>query len=262
MIDLHCHLLPGIDDGAHSLEESLDMARCAVDDGITVVACTPHIYPGLYENTGAGIRLAISALQTALDEAGISLRLVEGADVQLALGMRDGLSDGSIPRLAGSKYFLFEPPHHVAPARLEDVAQDLLTAGFVPIVTHPERLSWIEDGYPIMIRLSEMGCWMQLTAGSITGMFGRRPQYWSERLLDEGRVHIIATDAHNLRRRRPVLSEARQAVARRLGEDAASDMVLRRPQGVLDDVTPNSLPATIGRRDEGGKGMFGLFRGR
>ena len=238
------------------------MARLAVDDGVTTIACTPHIYPGLYDNTGPVIREAILALQTEVEAAGLTLRLTEGADVQLALRMKEGLADGSIPTLAGSRYFLFEPPHHVAPPRLEDVAFELVAAGYVPIVTHPERLSWIEDGYPVMQSLFEMGCWMQLTAGSITGMFGKRPQYWAERMLDEGLVHIIASDAHNLRRRRPILSDARAAVAKRLSEDAAADMVLRRPQGVLDNVEPNSLPPPIAGRAEKSAGMFGLFRGR
>ena len=97
MIDLHNHLLPGIDDGAEDLAMALEMARMAVADGIHTVACTPHIYPGLYENTGEGIRAAIAALQAELDAAGIALKLVEGADVHLAPGLVDGIADRSVP---------------------------------------------------------------------------------------------------------------------------------------------------------------------
>ena len=93
-----------------------------------------------------------------------------------------------------------------------------IAAGYLPIVTHPERLSWIESHYEIMKRLAAGGAWMQLTAGAITGRFGKRPQYWAERMLDEGLVHLIATDAHNLRNRKPQMAEAVGMAAARVGE--------------------------------------------
>jgi protein-tyrosine phosphatase len=243
LIDLHCHILPGIDDGAPDLDTALEMARMAVADGITVTACTPHIYPGLYENDGDGIRAAIVSLQGHLDGAGIPLRLVEGADVHLAPDLVSGLKSGRVPSLNGSRYFLFEPPHHVAPPRIEDSAFALLAAGYVPVVTHPERLSWIDTHYDVFKRLARGGCWMQLTAGAVTGRFGRRVKCWSERMLDEGMVHLLATDAHNLGSRAPRLAEARDAAARRLGEEEATHLVSTRPQGILDNLPPSQLPA-------------------
>ncbi len=242
MIDLHCHLLPRIDDGAPDMATALAMARIAVADGITVTACTPHIYPGLYENDATGIRVAIQSMQNRLDQEGIALRLVEGADAHVVPDLVDGLRAGRIPTLAGSRYFLFEPPHHVAPPRLEDTAFNAMAAGYVPIVTHPERLSWIESHYPVFQRMARAGAWMQLTAGAVTGRFGRRPQYWAERMLDEGLVAIIATDAHRADRRPPLLAEARAAAARRLGESEADQLVRVRPQGVIDNVAPANLP--------------------
>ncbi|MDS4069917.1 MAG: CpsB/CapC family capsule biosynthesis tyrosine phosphatase, partial [Candidatus Competibacter sp.] len=125
MIDLHCHLLPGIDDGAPDLAISLAMARIAAADGIEVVACTPHIYPGLYENNGPAIRRAVSELQAHLDEAAIPLRLTYGADTHIAPDLVAGLREGRVPSLHGSRYFLLEPPHHVAPPRLEETVFNL-----------------------------------------------------------------------------------------------------------------------------------------
>lgn len=262
MIDLHSHLLPGIDDGAHDLDESLNMARLAVADGIEVMACTPHIYPGLYDNKGPDIRRRVGELQAALDENQIPLQLVAGADVQLAADMVAGLRSGHLPSLNKSRYFLFEPPHHVAPARMPDVIFELQAAGYVPIITHPERLTWIEGGYGVIQDAFDGGAWIQLTAGAITGMFGRRAQYWAERMLDEGRVHLVSTDAHNMRRRRPILSDAREAVARQLGRQAAEDMVSTRPAGVLVDRPPEDMPALIGAAPKGAprsawRGLFG-----
>lgn len=243
MIDLHCHLLPGIDDGAPDLEVALAMARCAVDDGIQVLACTPHIYPGLYENDRSGIEAAVIALQAELDQQGIPLRLVSGADVHLAPDLIARLRAQEVPTLAGSRYLLLEPPHHVAPPRLEESVFQLMAAGFVPVITHPERLSWIETHYEIMCRLSHAGAWMQITAGSVTGRFGRRPKYWAERMLDEGRVDILATDAHHIHKRAPLLAEAREAAATRVGSDEAWHMVRTRPQGIIDDSAPMALPS-------------------
>lgn len=228
------------------METSLAMARLAVEDGVRVLACTPHIYPGLYENSGPAIIQAVAALQAELDRAGIDLRLVAGADVHLTPDLVSGLKSGRILTLASSRYFLFEPPHHIAPPRLEESVFDVLSAGYHPILTHPERLSWIESHYEIMKRLAHAGVWMQLTAGAVVGRFGRRPKYWSERMLDEGIVHILATDAHNMRNRAPRLAEGRDAVAERLGEQAARDMVITRPMCVLDDLAPSQAPAPVG----------------
>lgn len=236
-------MLPGIDDGAPDLDEALAMARVAVADGIAVTACTPHIYPGLYENDAAGIRAAIAEFRTALRAEGIALELVEGADTHLAPDLLQRLRAGTIPTLGGSRYFLFEPPHHVAPPRLEESVFNLVTAGYVPVITHPERLTWIDGHYPLFARLVQAGAWMQVTAGAITGRFGRRVRYWAERLLDDRLVHIVATDAHRRDKRPPLLAEAREAVVARLGEKEALNQVRVRPRGILDDLPPGELPA-------------------
>lgn len=260
MIDLHCHLLPGIDDGAPDVETSLEMARIAVDDGIEMIACTPHIYPGLYENSGPDILRRVDELQIILNDAGIPLTLTSGCDAHLTPTMVAELKSGHIPTLAKSRYFLFEPPHHVAPPRLEESVFATIAAGYMPIVTHPERLSWIESHYETMKTMARSGAWMQLTAGSITGRFGKRPQYWSERMLDEGLVHIIATDAHNLRNRKPLMAEATRMVAERLGDDAARDMVLTRPRMVLENADPATGPMLVGAAPKPSGGLGALRR--
>jgi protein-tyrosine phosphatase len=243
VIDLHCHILPGIDDGADTLETSLAMARAAVDNGITVTACTPHIYPGLYENTAQGIAKARGALQAELDHRGIALKLSFGADTHLVPEVFEGLKSRRIPTLAGSRYLLLEPPHHVAPPRFEESVFQLQAGGYVPVITHPERLTWIEDHYDVFHRLALGGVWMQVTAGALTGEFGRRPKYWGERMLDEGVVHILASDAHGPTRRGPRLAEGFAAASRRIGASEALHLVETRPRGILDNVEPERLPA-------------------
>ena len=236
------------------------MARMACADGITVTACTPHILPSVYDNTGPAIKTATVSLQRALDQAGIPLTLVVGADVHVAPDLASGLRDGRVPTLHGSRYVLLEPPHHVLPPNLDEHIFRLHTAGYVVIVTHPERMTWIEASYPLMQRLVQSGVWMQLTAGSLMGRFGRQPRYWAERMLDEGLCHLLATDAHNTTSRPPYLAEAREAAAKRLGEQEATHLVMTRPQGVLNDVSPATLPAPVQRpREDSPSGWRRIF---
>lgn len=262
MIDLHCHLLPGLDDGSANLAVSLDMARMFCADGVTVVACTPHILPGLYHNEGPLIRRAVWELQRALDEAGIALTLVEGADVHLAPNLVAGLRDGRIPSLAGSRYVLVEPPHHVPPLRLEQAFFELLVAGYVPILTHPERLTWIAAHYDVMRRLARAGVWMQVTAASLTGDFGRQAEYWGKRLLEDRIVHILATDSHDATYRPPSLGRGRDAAERIVGALEAEHLVLTRPSGVIANRHPSSLPSAGGCAKSGDSDGCAIGDGR
>jgi protein-tyrosine phosphatase len=250
VIDLHSHLLPGIDDGASDLNVSLEMARIAVANGVTIQACTPHILPGVYNNVGPQIRLATLELQRHLDEHGIPLRLVTGADAHVTPHMVSALHSGAILSLADTRYVLVEPPHHVAPPRLECFFFELLAAGYVPILTHPERLTWIETHYAKFVQLFRAGVWMQITSGSLTGAFGRRPRYWAERMLNEALVQILATDAHGARRRPPDLAEGRAVAAKWLGEEEAEQMVSIRPRAILENLDPSEVSAPPG----GGEG--------
>lgn len=243
MIDLHCHLLPSVDDGAADLAMALDMARRQVAGGVSVVACTPHILPGLYPNTGPAIRAAVDDLRVRLAEADIPLTIVTGADVHIEPDIVEALQDGRSLTIADTRYMLIEPPHHVRPPRFDGILHDLMVAGYVPIVTHPERLSWVEDHYDLFVELAASGVWMQITSGSLTGFFGSACKRLAERMLDDGIVHILASDAHDTRRRVPDLWRGAAAAARRVGEAEARRLVLERPQAVLLDRDPAEAPA-------------------
>jgi protein-tyrosine phosphatase len=137
------------------------------------------------------------------------------------------------------------------PPRFEESVFALRAAGIVAVITHPERLSWIESHYPVFQRLVRGGAWMQVTSGSLTGRFGKRPQYWGERMLDEGLVHLLATDSHHIDRRPPLLAEGREAAARRVGAMEAENLVVHRPRAILNDSPMEAvaaLPAPPSRR--------------
>ncbi len=243
MIDLHSHILPGVDDGAPDINVALDMARMAVADGIRVMACTPHFMPGMYDNTAKDIRNRVSQFQSILKNEGIALNLVVGCDGHIRPDFLNRLRSDEILRLNDSRYVLFEPPHNIAPQRLDDLMFNILVAGYVPILTHPERLKWIEQNFDLVERMFQQGVWMQITAGSLTGRFGARPQYWAQKMLSQGMVHILATDAHNTKSRPPILSAAYEQAVREVGLDEARNLVLERPVSILDDIPAAQAPA-------------------
>jgi protein-tyrosine phosphatase len=242
LIDLHCHLLYGIDDGAADLEESLEMARLSVAVGVSFIACTPHIFPGVYNNSGSDIRIQIDALQSHLDEAGIECRLVSGSDLHVAPDLVAKLKSGEALSLNDSRYVLVEPPHHILPPNIEGLFFNLLSAGYVPILTHPERMSWIEREYDLIVRLVRSGVWMQVTAGALLGDFGSRPKKWSLQLLREGLAHVVASDAHGVSKRPPRMGEALGVLIELVGEEEALNLVQVRPEAILGNQAPSTVP--------------------
>jgi protein-tyrosine phosphatase len=241
VIDLHSHILSGLDDGAQDVAASVEMARMAVADGITAMACTPHVFPGKYPNSSATILPAMHALQALLDAQDIPLKLHSGADVHIAPDLVDRLSDGSVPTLNNSRYFLLEPPHEILPPRLEDFVSRLFQAGFVPIITHPERLLWAGRHYETIRRLADIGCPMQVTAGSIVGAFGAAATELAQRMLKESLVSFFASDGHGTTWRKPLLSEAYAAVAAQFGSEQAQKMFIDRPAAILANGEPGLL---------------------
>ena len=245
MIDLHSHILPGVDDGAPDLEAAIAIARMAVDDGIEVMAATPHFMPGLYDNEAHDIRARVAYLNDELHHRGINLAVVVGADAHIRPDLLNCLRQGEVLTLHDTRYFLFEPPHITAPQRLEELLFNIQVSGYVPILTHPERLKWIEQRYDLMVQLARAGVWMQITSGSLTGRFGSRAQYWGQRMLAEGLVQILATDAHNVSSRPPLLAESFSLACAEVGLDEATHLVLTRPQIVLENQPPENAPPVL-----------------
>ena len=278
MIDLHSHILPRLCDGAQDLTTALAMAKLAVADGTTHLACTPHIYPPVYCNDKQGIVLAMNELQKELDQNNIPLTLVIGADVNLNSNVMRGLKQGIIPTLNGSRYFLLEPPHHIPVPDFVGQVENFLYAGYIPVITHPERLHWIGDHYNDCIEAVKRGAWLQITAGATTGRFGSGAQKMAERFLKDGYVHVIASDAHDTQKRPPVLSDGVAVASRWLNNEAeVLRMVCDRPSAILANKNPEDVEnvlalSTFGRalnqieleqtttiRQNAASGWFGRF---
>jgi protein-tyrosine phosphatase len=243
LFDLHCHIIPGVDDGSPDLETSLAMAQMSASEGVRVIACTPHILPGVYDNTGPDIRSRVQTLQSHLDAAGIDCRLVVGCDAHIARDLVGKLRSGLVLSIHDSRYVLVEPPHHFLPPNVDRLFFDLLAAGYVPVLTHPERMCWADHNDDLLHRLIQSGAWMQVTAGSILGGFGQRAKRRAEQMLSQGWVHIVASDAHNTEHRPPTMGQAFRALCDLVGFDEAENLVKVRPGAILENRAPDSAPA-------------------
>lgn len=232
MIDIHCHILPGIDDGPTEWEESLAMCEMAVKDGIRTIVATPHVNNGSYFNSKEKIIEKIEELRERINGR-VELEILIGADTHVSFDLVDRLQSKEIPTINNKNYILLELPHELLPPNLESFIFDLKVMGITPIITHVERTLWIKRKFEELKKLIQKGALLQITAMSITGEFGRSAQQWSEKLLKENLVHIIASDGHSINGRPPILSRALNAASSIVGRDDAYAMVNDTPLKVI-----------------------------
>jgi len=228
-IDIHCHLIPGIDDGSQNWEETLAMARMAVNDGIGAIVCTPHQLHNYSKNQGDMIRQKTYELQGVLDKNGIDLLVLPGGDVRIEDGMVSKICRGEVMTL-GDKYrhVLLELPHEMY-IPLERLLDELASEGFIGILSHPERNQGILENPSVVPKLVDYGCLMQVTANSLTGTFGANLQKFTEELICQGLVHFVSTDAHSPKARRPLLRRAFDRVEQLVGWEVATNLCCRYP---------------------------------
>jgi len=232
MIDLHCHILPGIDDGAETLEEALSLAKHAVASGITRAIVTPHYVPGRYDNRKDDIRECARQFRAELAARKIPLEIGYAAEVHVTPEVLTLEESGTLPVLGtvdGFRILLLEMPDgHIAPGTDKLVAW-LLNRKIRPMIAHPERNKEVMRNIDKIGPLVEMGCWLQLTGGSVAGVFGPICKERSRQLLERGWVTVIATDAHNMTARKPELEPARLAAEDIVGEQESWRLVRDRP---------------------------------
>lgn len=256
LVDIHCHLLPGVDDGARDLDAALAMARMSVEEGVDTVVVTPHQCGAFEFNRGDDIRRRTAELQGELDARSVPLRVLPGADVRIDDGLIQGLESGDIVSLGDHRrHVLLELPHELY-LPLEPVLDGLERIGVVGVLSHPERNAGILARPRLLRPLVDRGCLMQVTAGSFVGGFGDDSQRLAERMAREGLIHFVSTDGHGPKQRRPRLGHALRAVAKLVGEDAAQRWCSENPRAVADgrEVTPGVSPVRAPRR---GWSLFG-----
>ena len=238
MIDLHSHILPKIDDGANNPADSLNMARQAIEAGVTHMMCTPHIMEGIYENTQLSIQAAYSLLTQALKDDGCSLKLSYAAEVRITPQILQWVNDNKIPFLGqwqGKHALLLELPHSHIPAGTENLVKWLLKHNVQPIIAHPERNRDIIAQYSKINMLKRAGCIFQVTAGSLTGRFSESIKTVAFKMLEDDLVNYIASDTHNVTRRPNDMGEAKKVVESEVGQQRALDLVLNVPLHITQD---------------------------
>lgn len=233
MIDLHSHILPGIDDGAANMQMALDMARYAAEDGVEVMACTPHFLPGVYDPDPADVVRRVADLNDRLLEEGIELALVTGCEAHVRPDMLKRLAAGQVLTFHFGRHVLVEMPPVTLPPNMDRFFLDLIRAGYKPVMAHVERYRWSERSMPFIQSLVVAGVLMQVTASSFFGDHGRAAQDLSMRLLDLGLVHLVASDAHDVTKRPPGLSRAFSLVRSERGPAEARQIFSERPEAIL-----------------------------
>lgn len=220
MIDLHCHILYGIDDGPKTIEESIEMAKMAVDQGITHILCTPHHLNREYTNPANQVIIKTNRLQKELEAQNIPLELYGGQEVHLSEKIIDEFKQHNILTVdLSEKYFLLEFPTTEIPIYANALIQQLIFMNKTPIIVHPERQKQFLEDPNLMIDYIDMGCLFQLTAPSICGHFGKKVKKVSELMIDHNLVHMIASDAHNTTTRPFMMDEAFNLVRKKYGKD-------------------------------------------
>ncbi|MEW5806656.1 MAG: CpsB/CapC family capsule biosynthesis tyrosine phosphatase [Acidobacteriota bacterium] len=235
VIDIHCHILPGLDDGIETMEDAIKACRIARKDGISGLVATPHFREGFFYATPTVIMESISLLKEAIAREGIDLDIFPGSEVHITDNIPGKIKDGSIITMnMTGRYLLLELPYQQYPVEFEKVIFSLKLAGITPILSHPERVKYFNDDIRRVAQAVELGSFVQITSSSIMGHFGEEVRDFSRECAARGLVHIIASDSHDTRSRAPELMEAYHAMATIVGEEDAFRMISDNPLAIVE----------------------------
>jgi len=241
-IDIHCHILPGIDDGPLSMEESSRMLEMAKDDGIAHIFATPHIIAGVYNNGASDI---IGSVERLRANASGKVDIHYGADVRITFDLIERIERREVLTLNGSRYMLIEFPEYSVPPHVDNLIFNLKHRGITPIITHPERHLRLMHDLSALSALRETGALCQITAMSITGGFGRSIRKVCFNMMEEELVDFVASDAHNAKGRPPILSKAYEEIKKEFGKDTSDRIFFSNP-GMIVKAAPKEMGSKTG----------------
>ncbi|MCQ8876518.1 capsule biosynthesis protein CapC [Pseudoalteromonas shioyasakiensis] len=233
MIDIHTHVLPGVDDGAKDLNDSLALLIVAKADGIERLVATPHIQPGRFNNDRTNLTHIFAKLKTAVSNANIDIELGLAAEARLDSELINLIKLRQVPfigKVESSDCLLLELPHSHVPLGYDKFVRWLLNENIRVLIAHPERNRGIQKDYSYISKLIDLGCEFQLTASSIEGLWGQNAQSLGEKMLLNGHANYIASDAHSIKRRPAILSRAKEKVINLLGEHRAHKLFVANPK--------------------------------
>lgn len=238
MLDVHCHILPEIDDGAQDLETSLKMARIAVENGTKAIAATPHAIEGKWLPTWQEIEEKCGQLRKVLEKEGIELPIYPGAEVAFSLDILDRIDGPGAYCINGGRYMLAELPALEIPGYAEDFLFRLQAKGITPILAHPERHPEIAKNPEILVDWINKGVLIQVNGPSVLGRMGERAQKTAELLLVNNMVHLIGSDAHSANHRNTNLAKVAEEIIRVVGKQRAETLLINNPTQIIkgDDI--------------------------
>jgi protein-tyrosine phosphatase len=220
LIDIHCHILPGIDDGAKTMEDSLSMAEAAVKEGIRSIIATPHHKNGKYDNTKEEIQIKVDKLNAALRAAQIDLNILPGQETRIYGEILEGIDKNEILTLNNTgKYLFIELPSNHVPRYTDKLLYDIQVKGMTPVIVHPERNQEIMERPDLLYQLVKKGALTQVTASSVAGYFGKNIKNFSLQLIDANLTHFVSSDAHNIANRSFKIVEAYDQIEKKYGID-------------------------------------------
>ena len=234
MIDIHCHILPGVDDGARTIEDSVAMARMALAAGTTTIVATPHMLHPQFHVPGPLAQTKVLEVRAALAAANVPVEVVLAGEIHWSADVEARLATGELlPLCEKRRYILFELPYSSVPHAFRDVCWKFHLAGIYPVLAHPERISELQEHPDRLEAIHDAGILVQVTAMSLTGDFGRRARKVSERWLEQGLVDVLASDGHSCRSRPPTMDVAAR-IARKTGGPTMEDWLTREaPRRIL-----------------------------
>ena len=235
MIDIHAHILPSIDDGPETIEESIEICKIAANDGIKKIVATPHTKDGVYEAKSDKILETVEALNLKLKENQIDIEILPGSETHIHEGLVESIRSGDVLTINnGGKFILFELPFVFIPPGTDKFVFNLKANGIVPIIAHAERISAFQKRPELVGQLVKVGALVQVNAPALTGRAGPVEKKCVEGFLKNRWVHFIASDVHSLTGRPPILSKAVECAAKIVGEEAARALVCRNPEQIIN----------------------------
>ena len=197
-VDIHSHILPAIDDGSNSIDESIDMLKAMQEAGYSKVITTPHIMVDVYKNNPKIIKQKLEFVREAISKEGVDIEIEAAAEYYLDDGFIKHLEDGDV-LIFGNNYLLFETSYVDRPINMEDMIFEIQSFGYTPVLAHPERYRYIKDLQKEYSRLKDLGVLFQLNLNSLIGGYGKDAKRKAEFLINSGYIDFLGSDAHGVR---------------------------------------------------------------
>lgn len=235
MIDIHCHILPNVDDGSESLEESIAMAKIAESEGITKIVNTSHCHFDFKYKKGNELKLELEKFNQVLKEENINIEVLLGNELYYTSDLIERFDELDFFSMNNSKYILMEFSPINFPKNIEDVIYEIKIRGYIPIIAHAERYKQVQEDVNIVLDCIKEGALIQVNASSILGKNGEKAEDTSKKLLDNNMVHFVATDAHSSNRRRPLIKDSYNYILKNYGKEVSEKLFIENPTAVIEN---------------------------